>query len=35
MVKAESIEAALEIAKGCPDLEIGGSVEVRDVVVFE
>lgn len=35
IVKAESIEAAIEIAKGCPDLPIGGSVEVRDVVVFE
>lgn len=35
VVRAESLEAAIEIAKGCPDLELGGSVEVRDVVVFE
>lgn len=35
IVKAESIDAAIEIAKDCPDLAIGGSVEVRDVVVFE
>lgn len=35
IVKASSIDAAMEIAKGCPDLELGGSVEVRDVVVFE
>ncbi|HCL05866.1 MAG TPA: transcription initiation protein [Chitinophagaceae bacterium] len=35
VVKADNLKAALEIAKGCPDLELGGSVEVRDVVVFE
>ncbi|NCT93150.1 MAG: transcription initiation protein [Chitinophagaceae bacterium] len=35
IVKAENLDAALEIAKGCPDLPLGGSVEVRDVVVFE
>ena len=35
IVKADSLEAALEIAKDCPDLPLGGSVEVRDVVVFE
>ena len=35
IVKADSIDAAIEIAKDCPDLAIGGSVEVRDVVVFE
>lgn len=35
VVKADSLDVALEIAKGCPDLSIGGSVEVRDVVVFE
>lgn len=34
IVKAENIEAASELAKACPDLSIGGSVEVRDVVVF-
>jgi len=35
IVKAESLEAAAEIAKACPDLPLGGTVEVRDVVVFE
>lgn len=35
VVKADSLDAALEIAKGCPDLALGGSVEVRDVVVFK
>ncbi|GAA4341236.1 YciI family protein [Flaviaesturariibacter amylovorans] len=34
LVKAESLEAATEIAKDCPDLPLGGTVEVRDVVVF-
>jgi hypothetical protein len=32
VVKAESIEAALEMAKACPILHAGGSVEVRDVM---
>lgn len=31
IVKAESFEAAAEIAKGCPILGIGGNVEVREV----
>ena len=30
-VTAESIEAAIEIAKGCPILKDGGSVEVASV----
>ena len=34
LVKAESIEDATELAKACPDLPLGGTVEVRDVVVF-
>jgi hypothetical protein len=34
IVEAADINAAIEIAKGCPDLAIGGSVEVRDVMVF-
>jgi hypothetical protein len=34
VVKADSIEAASELAKDCPDFSIGGSVEVREVVVF-
>lgn len=35
IVKAAGIEEASEIAKSCPDLPLGGSVEVRDVVVFD
>jgi hypothetical protein len=35
IVKAETLDAAIEIAKGCPDLSLGGSVEVRDVMVFD
>ena len=35
IVKAASLEEAAEIAKDCPDIPLGGTVEVRDVVVFE
>ena len=35
IVQADSLEAAAEIAKACPDLPHGGTVEVRDVVVFD
>jgi hypothetical protein len=35
IIKAESIEAATEVAKGCPDLSHGGTVEIRDVMVFD
>lgn len=31
-IKAESKEEAAEISKGCPILESGGSVEVREIV---
>ena len=31
VVKAESLDAAAEIAKGCPVYSIGGSVEVREI----
>ena len=31
-VKANSLEEALELAKGCPGLQMGGSVEVRAVM---
>lgn len=31
LIKAESIEEAAEIAKGCPILAIGGNVEVREL----
>jgi hypothetical protein len=32
IVEAESIEAALEMAKACPFLDIGGSLEVSELV---
>ena len=32
IVKADSMEAALEIAKGCPYLEIDGTIEVAEVM---
>ncbi|WP_205511479.1 YciI family protein [Longitalea arenae] len=31
VVKAESYDAAIELAKGCPVLSIGGNVEVREI----
>lgn len=31
IVKANSLEEATELAKGCPGLTIGGSVEVREI----
>ena len=31
MVKADNLEHATELARGCPILEVGGSVEVRPV----
>lgn len=34
IVKAESIEDAIEIAKGCPILQVGGNVEVRNVIMM-
>ncbi len=34
IIKAEDIEAALAIAADCPDFAFGGTVEVRDVMVF-
>ncbi len=32
IIRAGSLEEATEIAKGCPVLKVGGSVEVRDIV---
>jgi hypothetical protein len=34
IVKADSIEEAVELAKGCPILAIGGNVEVREISVM-
>jgi hypothetical protein len=35
IVKANSLEEASEISKGCPILQIGGSVEVRAIINME
>jgi len=35
IVKADSLEAAAEIAKDYPDYDLGGTVEIREVMVFE
>jgi hypothetical protein len=32
IIEAESIDAALEMAKACPFLDIGGSLEVSELV---
>ena len=34
MVKADTIEEATELAKGCPILKIGGNVEIREVSIM-
>ena len=34
VVEAENIDHAAELAKGCPILEVGGSVEVRPVQIL-
>jgi hypothetical protein len=34
MVKADSLEEATELAKGCPILKSGGNVEIREVSVM-
>ena len=35
MVKADSLDAALEIAKACPHLGIGGAIVVAEVMEME
>jgi len=32
MVSADSLDSAVELAKGCPVLEIGGSVDVYEAI---
>jgi len=32
IVNAETIDEAIELAKGCPILHMGGTVEVRDIM---
>ena len=34
IVKAENFDEAAEMSKGCPILNIGGSVEVREVIAM-
>jgi hypothetical protein len=34
IVKADTIEEAIELSKRCPTIGYGGSVEVRDIMVF-
>jgi hypothetical protein len=33
-IKADSFEEAIEIAKGCPILQVGGTVEVRPTIIM-
>jgi hypothetical protein len=35
VVKAKNMDDAIEMAKGCPILKMGGSVEVRDIIPME
>ena len=35
IVKADSIEEATVLAKGCPILKVGGNVEVREISVMQ
>jgi hypothetical protein len=34
LIRAESLEEAAEISKGCPILLAGGNVEVREIAVM-
>ncbi|WP_421773512.1 YciI family protein [Gracilimonas sp.] len=34
IIKAESLEQATELSKGCPVLRLGGSIEVREVMAM-
>ena len=35
VIQAENLEAATEIAKDFPDFDLDGTVEIREVMVFE
>jgi hypothetical protein len=35
LVKAESFDEALKMAEGCPIYEGGGTVEVRDIMIYD
>lgn len=34
IVKAESYDEAVELSKGCPILEVGGNVEIRELIAM-
>lgn len=34
IVKANDLDHAAKLAEGCPILQVGGTVEVRDIMVF-
>lgn len=34
VVKTDTLDEAVELAKGCPILQVGGSVEVRSVIAM-
>lgn len=35
IVKADNFEEAVKLSEGCPTLDVGGKVEIRDVMVFD
>lgn len=35
VVQARDLDHATELAKDCPILKVGGSVEIRDIMVFD
>ncbi len=35
IIKADSFDEAVEVSKGCPIFANGGTLEVRDVMVFD
>lgn len=35
IVKAENADAVVKIAEGYPDYDLGGTVEIREVMIFE
>ena len=35
MVKASDMNEAIKLAEGCPMFDMGGTVEVRDIMIFD
>lgn len=35
IIRANSLEEATELSKGCPILQVGGNVEVREIIPME